>query len=150
MLWTVISYFHLPVGQYEGPMYKSSFQYLASLPASLTVITLIQRGKSWNSGRVLDSPAPISSWSSVVKASLCINGGGCPLSSTSFKSPGIWLARCSSVEEFAGINLVVVVTELPIPISSHDISSLWQGSLLSVDYLPQSLSIIFWYKCFPQ
>lgn len=180
MLWTVIFYFLLPVGQYEGPLYKSSFQYLASLSASLwwshlfreenrgiqeeswtvqllggnafpfheekhcsflcatasrrgaavifpTISSclfhlselkaacqswLIPRGMSYSSACL--GTWTYFSWSSVLKDALCINGGGCPLSSTPFESPGIWLPKCSSVEEFAGINLVVVVTELPI------------------------------------
>lgn len=63
MLWMLIFYFSLPAGQYEGPVYKSSFQYLAFLPCIfLMVVTLIQKGKSCNPGRVLNSPAPCCWW----------------------------------------------------------------------------------------
>lgn len=55
----------------------------------------------------------LSSLSSVLKAALHINSGGCPLSST-FKLLGIWLSRWSSVKGCAGRNLVFTVSEPPI------------------------------------
>lgn len=58
MLWTVIFYFSLPIGQCEGLMCKYSFQYLASLPCIFMVVTLIQRGNLHNPERVLDGPTP--------------------------------------------------------------------------------------------
>lgn len=93
------------------------------------------------------------SWSSVVKAALCIDGRGCPLSSTPFELPATWLPRWCSMKGCAGRNLVVVVTEPPILNNCNDLCFLfkWQVLLLSVDSkLLQSLSTTIWYKCFPQ
>lgn len=50
------------------------------------------------------------SWSSVLKAALHINSGGCPLSFT-FNLSGICLSRWSSVEGCAGRNLVFTVKQ---------------------------------------